>query len=102
VDTGGTIKEVVERLVKINKGNYKGMVICCITHGVLVDKKASANLMSERISDAIEKIYVTDTIPLSEHNREAFGDKLEIVSVAKLFADAIIRIHTNESVSSFF
>lgn len=101
-DTGGTIREVVEKLIAANGGDYKNMVICCITHGILVDYEASKNLMDEKISSAIDKIYITDTIPVSQHNVDAFKDKLGIVSVAKLFAEAILRIHMHESLSSLF
>lgn len=53
-----------------------------------------------RIEDSsIERLVVTDTIPLPT---EATSDKIEVVSVAHLFADAIHAIHTGESVSALF
>jgi ribose-phosphate pyrophosphokinase len=102
VDTAGTIKEVIEKLVAINNNDFDRKVICCITHGILVDKSASGNLNTENVKRAIRKIYVTDTVPLSEHNRIALKETLEVVSVATLFANAILRIHLNESLSSLF
>ncbi len=53
-----------------------------------------------RIEDSsIERLVVTDPIPLPT---EATSDKIEVVSVAHLFADAIHAIHTGESVSALF
>ena len=53
-----------------------------------------------RIEDSpIERLVVTDTIPLPA---ETASDKIEVVSVAHLFADAIHAIHTGESVSALF
>ena len=53
-----------------------------------------------RIEDSpIERLVVTDTIPLPT---DTASEKIEVVSVAHLFADAIQAIHTGESVSSLF
>jgi len=48
-------------------------------------------------SDAIEKMFVTDTIRLREKS-----DKINVISVSELLAEAIIRTHDNRSVSSLF
>ena len=54
----------------------------------------------ERITDSpIGRFIVTDTIPLSQKESSS---KIEVVSVAKLFADAIHAIHSGESVSTLF
>jgi len=47
----------------------------------------------------MEKFVITDTIPLPEL---AKIDKIDIVSVAPLFAEAIKRINSNQSVSIIF
>jgi ribose-phosphate pyrophosphokinase len=48
-------------------------------------------------SNAIEKMFVTDSIPLkSDH------PKFEVVSISDLLAEAIIRTHDNRSISSLF
>jgi len=57
--------------------------------------------------DAVEKIehsviremVVSDSIPLPENKKSR---KLKVISVAPLLAEAISRIHDNESVSSLF
>jgi ribose-phosphate pyrophosphokinase len=53
----------------------------------------------ERIaaSEAISKLFVTDTIPLQQSH-----PKIEVISVAGLFAEAIMRTHENQSISSLF
>ena len=45
---------------------------------------------------------VTDSIQMPEHKRQVLGNKLDIVSVDQLFAEAIVRIHENRSVSPLF
>ena len=47
----------------------------------------------------VDKVIVTDTIPLK---LEQLNDKIEILSVANLFAAAITRIHDGRSVSALF
>jgi ribose-phosphate pyrophosphokinase len=47
----------------------------------------------------IERLIATDTI---ETQPTALGSKVEIVSVASLFAEAIRRIDRRESISSLF
>ena len=64
------------------------------THGVLCGPAI------RRLADApIERICITDSIPLAE---EKAIDKITVLSVDYLFADAIKRIHENESVSKLF
>jgi ribose-phosphate pyrophosphokinase len=45
-------------------------------------------------------VWVTDTIPLSAAATNS--GKFEVISVAHLLAEAIKRIHGNDSVSSLF
>lgn len=55
---------------------------------------------NERITDSpIERLVVTDSIPIDPI---AMSDKIEVVSVAQLFADAIKAIHSGYSVSTLF
>ena len=54
----------------------------------------------ERIeASPIERLLVTDTI---ETQPVELIDKVEVVSVSHLFAEAIRRIHHRESISSLF
>ncbi|MCX7879181.1 MAG: ribose-phosphate pyrophosphokinase [Ignavibacteria bacterium] len=67
-------------------------------YGVCVHPVFSGNAL-EKInnSQAIKYLYITDTIPF-----KGKSNKIEIVSVAELFAEAIIRTYDNRSISSLF
>src|SRR5690606_4068448 len=90
VDTAGTITK--DEAVLKDFGAKK--VYDCATHAVL-----SGPAVESIENSVIEKFVVTDTIPLTEEKRT---DKIEVVSVAPIFAEAIRRIHLNESVSILF
>jgi ribose-phosphate pyrophosphokinase len=78
------------------KLNGAKKVYVAATHGLLVDTAV------ERLRDApIEQIIVTDSIPISAEKRERLPG-LKVISVARLLADAIHRIHGNESLSVLF
>jgi ribose-phosphate pyrophosphokinase len=47
-------------------------------------------------SSALERLIVTDTIPLPESKRDP---RIQVVTVAELLADAIQRIHLGKSVA---
>jgi len=88
VDTGGTLVSAIEALKKNGARNIYGS----ITHPLL------SGPALERINkSAITKLYVTDTIPLSENS-----EKIEVISASDIFAEAIRRTYNNESISSLF
>jgi len=91
VDTAGTLVKTVDAIKE--KGAKKVFAIC--THGIF-SGKAIDNLDNS----ALEKIYVSDTIPLTEEQLKC--DKIGVLSVSKLFADAINSIHEETSVSKLF
>lgn len=91
IDTAGTLTQAVDSLYK----NGAKRVFAVATHPVL-----SGPAVSRIIESPIEKVWVTDTIPLSEAARNS--GKFEVISVAVLVAEAIKRIHGNDSVSSLF
>ncbi len=89
-DTAGTLVKAASVLKDFGAKKVYG----CATHGVL------SGPAIERIHDSVlEKFVITDTIPLPEL---AKIDKIDIVSVAPLFAEAIKRINSNQSVSIIF
>ena len=54
-----------------------------------------------RIQDSpIEELVVSDTIPLTEQG--AACEQIKVLSVSRMLAEAIRRIHEDESVSSLF
>ena len=90
IDTAGSMTNAAAALKDFGA---KSVTACC-THAVL------SGPAIERIQNsAIEKLVVTDTIPLT---KEKQIDKIEVVSVAPLFAKAITRVYKNESISSLF
>jgi len=55
----------------------------------------------ERLTNSkLEKVIVTDTIPLSQEAIKC--GKVDVVSVAPVVAEAIKRIHNHSSVSALF
>jgi ribose-phosphate pyrophosphokinase len=91
VDTAGTIVEAASALK--TKG-AQGVYACCV-HAVL------SGPALQRLNDSIiQEVVVTNTIPLTPE--AASKRKFKVLSVAKLLADAIQRIHCNDSVSSLF
>ncbi|SHF33543.1 ribose-phosphate pyrophosphokinase [Caldanaerobius fijiensis DSM 17918] len=90
VDTAGTLTLAAEALIE----NGAVEVYAAATHGVL------SGPAIERIeSSPIKELIITDSIPLPEHKR---SPKIKVVSVAPLFAEAIVRIYEGMSVSKLF
>lgn len=90
IDTAGTITKAAQVLKNFGAKS----VFACATHPVLSGPAV------ERIQDSvIERFIITNTIPLEEEKKIG---KIEAVSVAPIFAEAIKRIHYNESVSLLF
>jgi ribose-phosphate pyrophosphokinase len=91
IDTAGTLTQAAKAL----KANGAKSVYACATHGVL------SGPAIERINASeIEEVVLTDTIPTGAG--AALTTKIRMLSVADLLAEAIRRIHEDESVSSLF
>ncbi|HEV2491782.1 MAG TPA: ribose-phosphate pyrophosphokinase [Terriglobia bacterium] len=91
IDTGGTLARAASTLKE--KGAER--VFACCVHGVFAKDAVNKICDSE-----LERIVVTDSIPLSPAGQQC--DRIKILSVAKLFADAIRSIHDETSVSKLF
>jgi ribose-phosphate pyrophosphokinase len=91
IDTAGTLCAAAETV----KEEGAARVIACATHGVFSDP-AYERLDFE--SSGIERIVVSDTIPL----RPGAPDNITVLSTAGTFADSIRRIFTDDSVSEIF
>jgi ribose-phosphate pyrophosphokinase len=91
VDTAGTLSQAAKAL----REQGAVSIYACATHGVL------SGPAIERLQESeIQEMVITDTIPLS--NNAAKSSKIKVLSIAGLLAEAIRRIHNNESVSSLF
>ena len=91
IATGSSLIEAVEALKKAKAKT----IYAAIAHGVL------SGPAIERIEKCkgLEKLLITDSVPLSEDKKSL---KIEVLSVASLLAEAIKRIHNEESVSCLF
>ena len=88
IDTAGTLTNAANALKEA--GALK--IMAAGTHTLL-----SGPAFDLIENSALSSLLVTDTIPLTRTS-----DKIKVVSVAEIFADAIRRIYTDESVSTLF
>ncbi len=91
IDTAGTLTKVAKALVEEGAES----VMAAAAHPVL-----SGNAIERIENSKIEKVIVSNSIPLNEAARKC--EKIEQLSVAELLGDAIKSIHEETSVSSLF
>ena len=91
IDTAGTLVNASNALLKAGAKS----VAACATHAVL-----SGPAIQRIKESSLSEVVITNSIPLSEEAK-ATG-KFKVVSVARLLAEAIRRIHHSDSVSSLF
>ena len=91
VDTAGTLCNGAKALVE--RGGAKS-VTACATHGVL-----SGPAIERLQASVIDKLVLLDTIPVEG---EKAIDKIETLSVADLFAEAIRRIYDETAISDLY
>lgn len=91
VDTAGTLTEAA--LAIMQKG-AKEVHACCV-HPVL-----SGPAVERICNSELKSVVVTDTIPLNSKAVEC--GRVEVLSVAELIGEAIIRSHKGDSVISLF
>ncbi|MDB2463724.1 ribose-phosphate pyrophosphokinase [Flavobacteriaceae bacterium] len=88
VDTAGTLTKAAD--VMMERGALSVRAIC--THPILSGKAY------QRIEESkLEELIVTDSIPLRQSS-----SKIRVLSCAELFADVMVRVNENESISSKF
>jgi ribose-phosphate pyrophosphokinase len=91
IDTAGTIQKAAQAL----KDNGATRVLASAVHGVL------SGPAIKRIEAApIDKLVVTNTIPINKD--KPTSEKIHVLSVARLLAQAIKSIHEETSVSKLF
>ncbi len=91
IDTAGTIQKAAQAL----KDNGAARVLASAVHGLL-----SGPAMKRIESSPIDKLIVTNTVPVD--TTRWTSDKLVVLSVARLLAQAIRSIHEETSVSKLF
>ena len=90
IDTGGTIAKAAEAL---KNAGARGVTIAA-THAIF-SGKATEYLSA----DFIDQVVVTDTLPVPEEKR---FEKLTVLSIAPLLAQAIHEVFEDGSVTSMF
>jgi ribose-phosphate pyrophosphokinase len=91
VDTANTLCEAARAL----KEHGAERVLAYCTHPVL-----SGNAVERIENSALDKLVVTDTIPLREDAKACV--RIQQLSVASLLAETVLRISNEDSVSSLF
>ena len=91
IDTAGTLVNASHALAKAGARS----VAACATHAVL-----SGPAVSRIKESPLTEVVVTNTVPLSEEAKAS--GRFKVVSIARLLAEAIRRIHHSDSVSSLF
>lgn len=91
IDTGGSLCKMADVLIK--KGARQVYAACA--HGIL-----SGNAILNLEKSPIEKLFITNSVPLSDEKRKC--KKIRQLSIAELLAIAIKKIHIEESLSILF
>ncbi len=91
VDTAGTLTEASNAI----SSHGASEVHACCTHPVL-----SGPAVGRIEKSALSSLVTTDTIPLSEE--AAACEKINVLSIASLVGEAIIRSHRGDSVTTLF
>ena len=90
IDTAGTLVKSSEALIKAGARE----VHACATHGVF------SGPAKKRLDDSpLKTVAVTNTLPIRE---ERLSDKVEVLSIASIFANTIASVFKDESVSELF
>ena len=92
-DIIATGSSLVEAAKALRNGGAK-KIYACVTHGILSDGAV------QKVNDSdIDYLVISDSVPFDKSKK---SKKIKVVSVAKLFAEAIKRIHKEESISVLF
>jgi len=91
IDTGHTFKDALETLRKFGALGVHVMA----THGLFSGN--SISILNEH-RDFIQKIVISNTVPVSDEVEEQLGDLLFTIDISGLIAEYIRRHHYHESV----
>ena len=90
VDTAGTTVNAADAAKKNGANSVTAIATHALLSGPAIDRIKDSN---------INQLVVTDTVSISDEKKL---DNMKIVTVSNIFAEAIARIHSSESVSSLF
>jgi len=90
IDTSGTIANAADKLTELGAKE----IYACASHGVL------SGAAIDRIQrSSIKEMVLLNTVPICP---DKLIDKITVLSVAPIFAEAMSNIHNNDSVSKMF
>jgi len=90
IDTGGTFVSAIDALKKEGANNIYGAVTHPLFSGPAIERIRNSQITNLLVSDSINFRH-SDNL-----------EKISIISAAEIFAEAIVRTHDNESISSLF
>jgi ribose-phosphate pyrophosphokinase len=90
ISTAGTLTLAADLLSERGASS----VLAAATHGIF-----AADALELIEQSPLGRVFVTDTVPLPESGPR---EKLEVITVAPLLAEAIMRIHKDLSISALF
>ena len=88
VDTAGTLTKAADLMIE--RGALSVRAIC--THPIL-----SGDAYNKLENSKLEELIITDSIPLKQQ-----CDKIRVLTCANLFAEVMLSVNSNESISSKF
>src|SRR5690606_32350221 len=91
IDTAGTLTSAATALIEKGAARVSAYAVHPVLSGPAIERLENS---------PITEVVVTDTIPLREEARACA--KIQVLSVARLFGEAIRRIHSADSLSSLF
>ncbi len=90
IDTAGTLCKAADVLMAMGANSVRA----CATHGVL-----SGDAIKRIHESKLQEVYISDTIP---HPELAGDSKIQVVSLAPLFASIIHKVYNYEAISPGF
>jgi ribose-phosphate pyrophosphokinase len=94
IDSTRSFLQAADHLV--NQCGAKAVYIL-VTHGIL----SGDALHDIEMSPTVDRIVVTNTVPISSAKRQ-LTNKLDVIDISAVLAEAIRRTHNGESVSFLF
>lgn len=106
-DVGGATALVIDDLIstgqtllraaKAARAAGAARVLALVTHGLFMS--GAEDIVTD---PAIDTIVVTDSVPAFRLNQEVARDKLHVIPVAPLVAEAIVRLHDGQPLDDLF
>ena len=92
ITTGGSLTNAAQALREYGAREIYGAAAHAILCGAPAEKLKGS---------VLKEVVVTDSVPAGDKIKQV-GGRLKALTVSKLLAEAVHRIHVNESVSSLF